>query len=168
MNRHSIVKTQGVHHSTYNIWLKVFYDMSFNSRGHVLAKGLKYTRPSIAVDVLTSSEELITLQRLLGVFIQKCLPPITMWCYTHAHCTVCDNYSWLELFLLWSVGILAWVSNVYTLGKLPKPKSKENTTFGIFLQGPQGECDASPKSKLKKHKVAEHEKKNGFELMRFL
>ena len=49
--------------------------MSFNSRGHVLAKGLKYTRPSIAVDVLTSSEELITLQRLLGVFIQECLPP---------------------------------------------------------------------------------------------
>ena len=48
------------------------------------------------------------------------------------------------------------MSNVYTLGKLPKPKSKENTTFGIFLQGPQGECDASPKSKLKKHKVAEH------------
>ena len=108
MNRHSIVKTQGVHHSTYNIWLKVFYDMSFNSRGHVLAKGLKYTRPSIAVDVLTSSEELITLQRLLGVFIQKCLPPITMWCYTHAHCTVCDNYSWLELFLFWSVRILFW------------------------------------------------------------
>ena len=40
--------------------------------------------------------------------------------------------------------------------------------FGIFLQGPQGECDASPKSKLKKHKVAEHEKKNGFEPMQFL
>ena len=62
--------------------------MSFNSRGHVLAKGLKYTRPSIAVDVLTSSEELIILQILLGVFIQKCLPPITMWCYTHALRTV--------------------------------------------------------------------------------
>ena len=86
----------------YNFWLKVFYDMSFNSRGHVLAKGLKYTRPSIAVDVLTSSEELITLQRLLGVFIQKCLPPITMWCYTHAHCTVCDN----QLFLAGIISVL--------------------------------------------------------------
>ena len=113
----------------YNFWLKVFNDMSFNSRGHVLAKGLKYTRPSIAVDVLTSSEELITLQRLLGVFIQECLPPY-LPCGVIPMRTVqfvTNNYSWLELFLFWSVGILFWHECLMFThwGNCQNPKARE-------------------------------------------